>query len=937
MAFDPKELQQLSEIFAKAIKNTASPFSNTKTRSPSNTNAGDSMASLSKSLIELAKTAKEEVVVGKKQLVTNKKYNELIDDINSALIKSSGMYKVLVDELDDLTHKSLPDQQKYLQNYSKVTKDLSTEMGKSLRNTSLFSASLLESHSKIKEGSQEYYEMMEEMHDAAQPLNKGLLKAAGALEDGSDVIRKNLNPTDFAKIRVKMGQVQTALAEGLVGFGSMAEIMSKGEAAYRSSFSNNTAANAKLRQSIIATAIALKQQGIDVGNNKLLNENGQINQETVAHLSSRNGSSDMINMMRSLSSIESSTNKSSTSLGNVGAKANSTMGGFLYQMQSAGKGMGIFGGALSFFGEKLKGDLSKNLSTLKDSLKGIYNQVVDFNVANIPDTFAHVQMASMKMGMSFEDTVKFMQANKGLMAVYGGGFGGLQGSLQNTFQKFGFNQQQAAGLYAPGTAAAMGAGINVRNGQALNTFIDTSMKSFQSLAGVLDITAEQYLSLTADLLSSHDVQAQLVGLNKTQAVQQATAITQERDYLAVQLGSTEQANNLLKAQQAAQRAPVMTRIKEGAMGMLALQQAGFSGQAASDYYQIKQKGPRATAEEKNRLTSYQMRLGVSREKAIQNGNLSTDVMFERLGLGSGEEIAQAGLQQQQRANAGLIPTAAEQDAAARAAAGNSTVAGVSQTINQVSSVLGNNFVTALWSSVAALGGLTASALSSAGTMAMSGGSGVGGLLGKFGMGGGAAGGLLGKSGKLLGKAAIPLAILGGLYEGYTGWNDASKAESSGQISHQQADEQKGSSIGGAAGGVLGGIATGALAGSLFGPIGTILGGIAGGVIGAWGGSKVGGAIGSSIGASPSNANPASVAALQAQESINNTTGSDMANVEDKTAHSYLASISDNMALTATLLKQIADSGDATATTLATNALKKTNIPTANAYLTGRAS
>lgn len=140
-------------------------------------------------------------------------------------------------------------------------------------------------------------------------------------------------------------------------------------------------------------------------------------------------------------------------------------------------------------------------------------------------------------------------------------------------------------------------------------------------------------------------------------------------------------------------------------------------------------------------------------------------------------------------------------------------------------------------------------------------------------------GLLGAGATFLGrnsgailKGGGALAVAGGLYEGYSTFNEAAdkqqqsisdieskvkeglitkeEAEKQKEAVNQEATENKSGAVGkgiGAAAGGLAGMKAGALLGSMFGPIGTVVGGLAGGAIGSISGSSVGQNIGGFVG------------------------------------------------------------------------------------------
>lgn len=130
---------------------------------------------------------------------------------------------------------------------------------------------------------------------------------------------------------------------------------------------------------------------------------------------------------------------------------------------------------------------------------------------------------------------------------------------------------------------------------------------------------------------------------------------------------------------------------------------------------------------------------------------------------------------------------------------------------------------AKWAGSAALGG--AKALGRAGTSALN----------KLGSSG---------AGKMLGRVA---AVAGGLYEGYTAWNEADEKVKKGEITEREGTVLKGGAVGkgiGTTGGALAGGKLGAMIGTMILPgVGTAVGGILGGIIGGLAGGKFGDAVG----------------------------------------------------------------------------------------------
>lgn len=100
------------------------------------------------------------------------------------------------------------------------------------------------------------------------------------------------------------------------------------------------------------------------------------------------------------------------------------------------------------------------------------------------------------------------------------------------------------------------------------------------------------------------------------------------------------------------------------------------------------------------------------------------------------------------------------------------------------------------------------------------------------------------------RAAVPLTVAAGAYEGYTGYTDADKAVEAGKITSAEGTIRKSAAVTGAAGGTggaLAGAAIGASIGSAIPLVGTAIGGLLGGAIGYFAGSSAGKALGEKIG------------------------------------------------------------------------------------------
>lgn len=111
--------------------------------------------------------------------------------------------------------------------------------------------------------------------------------------------------------------------------------------------------------------------------------------------------------------------------------------------------------------------------------------------------------------------------------------------------------------------------------------------------------------------------------------------------------------------------------------------------------------------------------------------------------------------------------------------------------------------------------------------------------------------VLGKLGGPMGKVLGPVAaIAGGIYSGYTAWNEADEKVKKGEITEREGTVLKGGAVGkgvGTAGGALAGGKLGAMIGTAILPgVGTAVGGILGGIIGGLAGGEFGDAVGQFI-------------------------------------------------------------------------------------------
>lgn len=862
---------------------------------------------------ELAEVIHDDSVSSKKK---NKLTQKLIDAQNelNEQMGDSALIESRVNESRKLLGKSLGEQVTALNHSVRGFSALQLATSKTARASSLLGASLIETNANFQEGSREYVGYINGLYDTTKGLNESILRGADLIDSTTGEIRDNLSPRDFAELRLRLGAVSEVLNESFAGFSHLgvdglqsaiskqAELLAKKSsgvagfdgsseaddfnkltASFKQATENVILQNQHLAKDILGLDATFQNaSGLNIKffksngeiNRKALDENGKLSRETVNKLLKNLNPGQIANIAANLGKLEKSLVGPAKKFDALGNESNSAAG----KITGWIKGFQATGGAVGFLKEKLlnAGLILGGLTKIAEGVKQTWGELSSFNIAQVPAAFVDVQKASVSLGLNFNDTVKFLQENKRLLAIYGGNVGAATDGLKSTFAKFGYTVAQGAELVGPAIEAGVAAGIDVSSTQALNKFIDSSLDSFKNISGIVNITAKEYLALNAELLNSQDIQNDITGLDQERARQYAADNIALRDHY-VNLGlSTQAANDLLKAQAQQKRASVVDKARDTAKNVTLAQLLGFSDQEVADLQRLGNSA-RTSKDDVDRYAELQGKLGVQKEKYIQAGQdtggiagyqTSQSVVAALSSSNSGDQALQAaGLKLNQASIGGQkLDQKTQGRPAGELATGSEKVAEVGNVINSVSSLLDNGFSKAIYGAITALLGFSAQLLFSGG------GKGIlnlgKGALGKlFGSGGAvAAGGALGSAAsggiegavvgagkstasKILGKAGAIGAVAYGAYEGYSDYTKASDDEASGKITHSQAVVAKGGAVGkgtGTAVGALAGAAAGAAIGSLVPIVGTVIGGLIGGAIGVYAGGKGGEAIGSTV-------------------------------------------------------------------------------------------
>jgi len=902
-----------------------------------------------------------------KLLVENGDQEDAVEKATAVLIKSTQSFGDLDAEVRELLGKSLPQARAYIESVSRASKDLTTGLGKTIRNQSLFGAALLESHAEVQRGTLAYSNMLGNMYDAANGLSEGLLRQANLWDENSNSIRKNLDPQDFARLHVAIGQAQTAVVEnlgGIEGMGKLSALSALSQEQFINTTSANSEAGKKLQSQLIAAALQLEAlgqhleiPGVGGATEKVtLTQHGQVNQAAIDALQGDAGK--LQALTQALLKNVAENNAASRKFAEIAKNSSTLVGGLLSHITSIGSHLTGLEVAAEFAkrGLFLLGDtatIKKSFDLMKEGVMGAVKQIADFNNAGVPASFKNVTLESFKLGMSFSETVEFMQQNKRQIALFGGSFDSLTDNYKATFQKFGITMKQGAEVVGPAFEAAIATGINVKSGDQVNKFTDSLLSSFSDLRGAVNVTAGEYAKQTAALIASSEVQGNILGLDKEASIQRVKDIFQQQKYYVSQGLSLEAANDLIKAQNAQKNEAVKDQLANAAKLALGAQIAGLNGQQVAQIQRLYLKGAARTKEENVQFDKLkqQRAAGLAGRTARANatGDIGT-ILGTQVGNQFVENLTGSAAAGQQAANteaasakAGNQLTDDQLAQAAAAAKGSESIAGLGNVANTLTSVFSNPLTKSIFGATGGLIGLALQSLLTARSLGQIGGSfgNLGGLFKKL-FGGGAATAAVEGAEKVVessgAKAAEKVAEKGGLKVAEKigaktiGKSLLKAIPGIGLIAALGFGAQR--AFGGDFKGAGLEVASGAA--SLIPGVGTaaslaIDAGIAGRDF---------------VNASEAAGKPPIPGQPGAGETAVNTTGTTGEAsptdkswvVQDPTSHDYLSAIADSMIQAVKLLQMISDNGNPEASNVVVERLKAggvKNIPTATSYTTGR--
>lgn len=736
----------------------------------------------------------------------------------------------------------------------------------------------------------------DELSKSVSSLSNVAKARLNLIDKSTGQLRADLDLSDFQNVRQSLGEVEASMKEMLsnTDFKSFTELFEKGKFVVAPGDHDNDAdATAAAmgadkasinRETLVKVAAMLQARGLHtpkVDSQNVLDKDGKI--KNAAELNKI----DWAGLAQSISVAEKSFGRATKNLDKSVDEFQEKWSRLLRSLQNEEGRAASIDSLKTMVGTYLSSAAA--FSWAKEKLMKAAKEISDFNIAQIPASYLEVNSASVKLGLSFKDTVKLMDENKRILAIYGPKqFTSSMGNMVDTFKKYGYTMEQAASMVGPTVESAIASGINVRDPAQLNKFTDNMMGQFQKVSGMVKISAEEFAALNKNLFQAEGTFETMLGMDTQRRQAYAQELVQLRTKYVAQGLEIQQANELIKAQQEQQRGRLKDRTSDAAKLLTAAQLSGLGASAAMEVYQLASKG-RRTDQEQARLAELAGQINQGLETKTNQGygasgnNAMGDIYNEaRLDLqtsGAMGQITKAGSQIQVSKEAGAQVSEDEQKRASAAAKGNEQVAALGQAINTVSSVINNAFLGSIVASSVALvafgyqvakvsalmggkggilGALTDIAKGYAGDIKskLPGAGGVGRAAGAAAAGaeGAAAGaartgvlgkaaGALGKVGGVLGKIAGPAAVGLAAISAFSDLSETNKQKDAGEITEKQATVKKS--------GILGGLAAGGAAGLIGAGIGQALIPIPG--VGAIIGGAVGSALGGWLGKSGSEA------------------------------------------------------------------------------------
>lgn len=632
------------------------------------------------------------------------------------------------------------------------------------RSSALQSAAQIEFSRELDKFGAEYMGYKDALRDASKQVPAAMLRMAGMFDEQTKSIKDNLDPEDFAKLRVTLGETKVIAAESLKGVEGVSNVQDLAAQSQKlGSPELLDKGNDKLRTAILALAQKLEVAGVFKPTSE---NNSTVTRDADGKLTGFKQSVEFTDeqlkiLAKDIAALDTNIDATTKQLDHLGAVSQTAVGKHYFLMKAAGGAGGML--------KKFAGDLGTtavflgNLRSAVGNARGAFDFIQEFNASQTPASMKDVVTTSVALGVSMQEALKMMQENKRTLAIQGSdAFAATRNAMGQTFKQLGYNAKQSMDMIGPGIEAAISSGISVRDPAGLNSYIDSSMKSFKNISGIVNTTAGEYLKLNAQLMQDNDIMAIGMGMSKEQQAIYSKSLEEQRNALVVQGMSLEQAQELVKAREKEKRTKIVGRYRDAAVAGAKLQMMGFSGQEAAEFTRIKTVGPR-NEQEANFYNDIMKRMTAQEDSERQAGlatgdigaavaaNAKYDVFDDKTGNLRNEQDSYRQLNVADRNKTAM--TKGEAAAAGERAKGDANLATLGNVVNSVTSILDNVFTKAIWSSTLALVGFSAQLAR------------MGGVSGLVGLGKDAIGGFKGGKGvmgKIVGAGKGLLGMGGGI-------------------------------------------------------------------------------------------------------------------------------------------------------------------------------
>lgn len=626
-----------------------------------------------------------------------------------------------------------------------ASKMFNSSFAKSIASASALSTALLDNSKSIEEGTELFDELTKGVKGSWSKLNTSLLRAGGIYDELTGTINSNLSARQMSLFNLRVGGAAAAIEDARAGIEGMA-------------------AGLSLESLTDVNAVAdLLKSDSQAAIGSLKNLDNQLNSFGVSFDHIWTNLHDQIKTISENSALSDEDKDTATRDAEAAAysqfvkevielqgQASESLREFSSTAQIAGNELGVLGFKITHATASIKDwtdanilsaqAIESNIGNFKSAMGTLIDEMQGFNIAMIPESFASVAAKAVEMGMSFDETMKYLQDNKRMYAIHGGaeGFERANDAIMDTYKKEGFTQKQAATLRADHTDLAAVSGVNIRDTDQLTRFISQTTQNFKELSAVVGMTAEEYNTEMLAIAESNEMMAASIGLDseRAQALAQSNA-EQFKNYRLLGL-SNEEAREALLAGARRNRSALSEKYGDAARAAMLAQQSGASQEDVNTIQTLGMKSY-LNEDERAKYEAALQRAGAAAEKRSvelgESGDQQGHAMFGALRsalMGGMSSDAQASMERGVKIDhamrSGKAVTREEAEKMVDAAAPDTQATEAFDWVNSISALMQSAFVGALTAGIAALVGLTVSALKAASALRMIGGGGGGGIM-----------------------------------------------------------------------------------------------------------------------------------------------------------------------------------------------------------------